>query len=386
MKVQEHCPGCGSSVRSNEFRIRKQPVVLNYRFRNPAASRKVKRRDMVLLQCGICGLVSNRNFDPAIVPYDENYENRQSFSPAFNLYLRRLAQDLIKRNRLSGKRILEIGCGKGDFLRLTCHLSGGRGLGFDTTYEGPRTSLSKRVRFFPHYVSEKDIKRPYDAIVCRHVVEHVPAIQSFLQQLHAIAVAAGHPLVAIETPTLEWIVENGCFLDLFYEHCNYFPMPCLAYLCESAGFKVLRHQRVFKGQYQLIELKPEASQSIAIKPPRIPKSAALQTFPRVMLEARRKLESRLLKAGAAKGWAVWGAGGKGVALVNQLGLELPRFVVDANPAKHGCVIPGTPVPIISPDDDRVLDVPLILIVNPNYAAEIKALLKAKGFGHALLSL
>src|SRR6266404_3448269 len=224
---QTKCPGCGGDMISAEFRIRKQPVVLNYRFRSVAASRRVRRRDMVLLQCGNCGLVCNTKFDPGIVPYDENYENRQSFSPAFNTYLKQLAEYLISTNRLSGGRILEVGCGKGDFLRLTCQLSGGRGVGFDTTYEGPQTSLHKRIRFFDRYVSVRDIRKPYNAVFCRHVVEHVPAIREFLEEVHAIAVAAGRPVVAIETPTLEWIVENGCFLDLFYEHCNYFTMACL---------------------------------------------------------------------------------------------------------------------------------------------------------------
>src|SRR5262249_2125034 len=158
--------------------------------------------------------------------------------------------------------------------------------------------------------------------------------------------------VAIETPSLEWIVDNGCFLDLFYEHCNYFSMASLAYLCRSAGFRILRHRRVFRDQYQVIELK-HGSRGRPAASPGIPANATLGRFQEIMLNARQALEARLKAVGATRGWAVWGAGGKGVALVNQLRFRRPSFVVDANPAKHGCVIPGTSVPIISPEDGRV---------------------------------
>ena len=386
MNNQQACTGCGFTKLYSGFCLKQQPVVMNYRFRTAADSRRIARRDVELAQCKSCGLVFNKTFEADAVPYDENYENRQSFSAAFQSHLNTLADVIIKRGNLKGGRVLEVGCGKGDFLRLVCEKANAAGVGYDTTYEGSRTSQSGRIRFHQRYVYSADIKAESDVIICRHVVEHIPAIGSFLRELHAIALASGNPLVVIETPSLEWIVENGCFLDLFYEHCNYFSMRCLAYLCRQAGFVIKRHTRVFSSQYQMLELRLSKKWPRKLAAPGIDRGASLRNFPKVMLRGQKQVEKMLLDAGSSRGWAVWGAGGKGVALINQLTIEPPKFVVDSNPAKQGCVIPGTSVPIISPEDSRLLQVPVVLVVNPNYLDEIKTLLCKRGFTNTLLSL
>ena len=39
--------------------------------------------------------------------------------------------DLIRRYDLRGKEVIEIGCGKGEFLSLLCEVGDNRGVGFD---------------------------------------------------------------------------------------------------------------------------------------------------------------------------------------------------------------------------------------------------------------
>ena len=104
------------------------------------------------------------------------------------------------------------------------------------------------------YVSAADISERFDLVVCRHVVEHIAEIGAFLTGLRAIAARCGGAVTMIETPDFEWTARNACFWDVFYEHCNYFTRPTLAYLCRRAGLSVARHRRVFGGQYQLLEL------------------------------------------------------------------------------------------------------------------------------------
>ena len=97
------------------------------------------------------------------------------------------------------------------------------------------------------------------------------------------------------------------------------------------------------------------------------------------------LERRLVLHGARQGWAVWGAGAKGVTLAGRLRLLRPRFVVDANPAKQGCIIPATRVPIVAPADPRVLELELILAANPNYATEIESTVRSLGYNGTVLA-
>lgn len=389
MKPRSNCPGCDSASLSAPFALPRQPVILNYRFKDRAAAARVRRGDVTLRQCQRCGLVFNATFDLKAVPYDANYENRQSHSPSFQRHLGKLAREIAQRNDLHAGRILEVGCGKGDFLRLLCAEAGATGEGYDTSYERPAQPEPDGLTFHRRYVGAADIVAPFDAIICRHVIEHVPEIGEFLRELHALAVAAGNPVVVLETPRFEWIVEQASLWDVFYEHCNYFPMASLAHLCRLAGFRVVRHRRVFGAQYQVLELRLAPSGESRSRPrtaPGIPSAASLSSFTR---HARRHLDTlarRFSQAAAGHGWAVWGAGAKGVALVNYLIRDRPRCVVDSNPAKQGGILPGTRIPIVSPADARLLRLGLIVIANPNYVREIQAVLRQRGYTGRILTL
>lgn len=383
MKPRADCPGCGDCALSAPFCLPRQPVVLNYRFKDADAAARIRRRDVTLRQCRNCGMVFNATFDITAIPYDENYENRQSFSPAFQAHLDQLAADLTRRNKLRGGRILEVGCGKGDFLRLLCATAKAEGVGYDTSYE--LRDEPGNLAFHKRYAGPADVTEPFDAVICRHVVEHVPEIGAFLRVLRDIAAAAGDPVVVLETPRFEWIVEQLSLWDVFYEHCNYFPAASLAHLCRLAGFRVVRHRGAFGGQYQILELRVTKSVR-APQPPGIPGEARLGDFSRRARKHLDALAQKFIKAAGGRGWAVWGAGAKGVALVNHLHGPKPGCVVDSNPAKQGGVLPGSRIPIVAPDDPRLLQLGLVVIANPNYAREIRDVLRQCGFTGEMLTL
>jgi len=219
------------------------------------------------------------------------------------------------------------------------------------------------------------------------VVEHVPNIGEFLAELRAIAAACGNPVTVIETPAFEWITANLCFWDVFYEHCNYFTRPCLAWLCERAGFSVADHRVVFGRQYQLLELKLGHSQKAkAGAPPGITATGNLGPFGPKAERRLITLERELRGLGAARGWAIWGAGAKGVALVNRLQSLKPRFVSTPMRRKQGCFVLGSRVPVIGPTDPRIPGLALVLVTNPNYEAEISSILRQSGFIHTIRTL
>jgi hypothetical protein len=264
-------------------------------------------------------------------------------------------------------------------------VSGARGDGYDTSFEAGSASESEGVTFHRRYVSAADVAEPYNLVVCRHVVEHVPEIGAFLNELAAIARAAGDPAVIVETPRFEWIVEHLCLWDVFYEHCNYFPMTSLAHLCRLAGFRVVRQRSVFGAQYQVLELRV-ARRSSHPKSPGIPAEARLLDFAAKAKRALTTLARKLESVSGGQGWALWGAGAKGVALVNQMTDTRPDFVIDVNPAKQGGALPGTRIPIVSPEAPQIGGIGLILIANPNYAEEIRAALNRRGFAGQTLVL
>lgn len=378
MTLRTECPGCGSQRLRVGLRLPRQPVVLNYRFASAAEARAVPRRDLVLAQCPACSLVFNAAFEDGVTPYDARYENRQSCSPAFRTHVNGLIRRLLRIPGVRGGRLLEVGCGKGEFLREAAAAAGADADGYDTSYEGPDVT-DDRVRFHSRYLAPADVRGRYDAVICRHVVEHVPEIGGFFQVLASIARAAGDPVVCVETPRFEWIVAHRCLWDVFYEHCNYFTQDALAHVARLAGFRVLRQSPVFGDQYQWLELRL-ARRPRAPLPPGIPTAARLSRFGSA---ARRQLDSLSHRIRSSRGprgrWAVWGAGAKGVALVNLLPRLRPDAVVDSNPAKQGGALTGSGVPIIAPDNPLLRKLALVVIANPNYAAEIRADLARAGF-------
>ncbi len=386
MLAKTHCPGCHGSDLGTSVIWASQPVILNYRFATAEEACGVARRDMDLRQCGQCGLIFNATLDEAIIPYDERYENRQSCSPTFSGMMKDIAGSLAHRYALKDGLVMEVGCGKGEFLKLLCDIAQARGAGYDTSCEEEATSTETRVKFFKRYATEADATGTVDAVVCRHVVEHVSSIGDFLGLLAGIARTGSSRVVYIETPAWEWIVENEAFWDVFYEHCNYFPMPTLRYLAELAGFEVLAHRAIFGCQYQALELRAAAPAAPAAVPPGVQASASLRAFSDSVAESRLKLRERLLAAGAEKGWAVWGAGAKGVSLVNTFPDMAPAFVVDSNAAKQGSYIPGTAVPVVAPDDARLAGIGIVLIANPNYLEEIRRTLALQGLSPILITV
>ncbi|MFT5316661.1 MAG: hypothetical protein ACI9UK_002507, partial [Candidatus Krumholzibacteriia bacterium] len=85
--------------------------------------------DITLGFCNDCGFVSNTSFDPKLTEYSGRYEETQGFSPTFQKFHQALADRVIEEFKLDGRDILEIGCGKGEFLLLLCAGGRNRGVG-----------------------------------------------------------------------------------------------------------------------------------------------------------------------------------------------------------------------------------------------------------------
>jgi 2-polyprenyl-3-methyl-5-hydroxy-6-metoxy-1,4-benzoquinol methylase len=369
---------------SDPILIDNQPVIMNYRFKAAEEAASVPLRPIALKECSGCGLVFNSAFEESVVPYDELYENRQSHSEAFAKHISQVARIIGAVVNSKAPRILEVGCGKGEFLKFVVDYCGGTGEGWDTSYEG---ALEEgRVSFHKSYLTPATIRGTFDAVVCRHVIVQVRPIGRFLFDLAKIVESVGQPTVFIETPRLEWILENRSAWDIFYEHCNYFTEKALAALCRRVGFQVLGQFPVFSRQYQLIVLEMDKNSSIV-------RSPSYKTGEEVINQLREMQEgifpmlaSSIEKKRNGALWAIWGAGAKGVCLANRLPNENLARVIDTNMAKQGFYIPGTRIPIVAPSSDHLRDLGLVVIANPTYEGEIKLELERVGYSGNVLVL
>ena len=333
------------------FRAKALPVLQNRVFPTAAEALASPTGDMVLVQSPDTGLIFNSAFDPERLEYDQNYQNEQACSRVFQNHLD--AVTAIIGRHFSGHSLIEVGCGKGYFLD---HLQrqGFDITGIDPAYEGSNASVVK-ARFEP------GLGLAADAVILRHVLEHVPDPLCFLSSI--ARANGGKGGIYIEVPCFDWICRQRAWFDIFYEHVNYFRMSDFRRMFGT----ILESGRLFGGQY--LYLVAELS---SLRKPRFDPDCKLD-FPGDFLDGIRRLAS-IARNGERN--AIWGAASKGVIFaVHMLGAGSEfRFAIDINPAKHGRFLAGSGLCVLAPDEAMRQLQPRdnIFVMNSNYLDEIIA--------------
>lgn len=374
------CPVCGSSATILFLSRRAVPVHQNMLYHEPQAAMDAPRGTLELRVCTECAFVFNAAFDPAKLCYGEDYDNTQTCSRYFAEYVSGLARHLLTTKGVRNSKIVEVGCGKGHFLRelVEDETTGNRGYGFDPSYLGPESVAGGRLLFRRDFYGPGCTDVKADLIVCRHVIEHVPQPVFLLDSIRQTMDHEGMPLVVCETPCVEWILRNKVVWDFFYEHCSYFSAGSLIRAMQQVGLQVETASHVFKDQYLWLEARTRVDAMVLPRSEPMEVVALCQEYTRWETRLISKWRVRLVELARRGGVALWGAGAKGVTLANLLDPQrtLVTCVVDLNPRKQGCFIPGTGHPIVDFRELRAHGVKTALQMNPNYAEENLRLLRA----------
>ncbi|HRX87248.1 MAG TPA: SAM-dependent methyltransferase, partial [Phycisphaerae bacterium] len=127
----EHCPNCGAGGLRIFYETPGIPVHSCMMLADEQAAREFPKGDLALGFCSACGFVTNARFDGSLQHYATGYEEQQSFSPRFRRFQTELIDTLIERYDVRGRNVVEIGCGKGDFLIELCTRGRNHGVGID---------------------------------------------------------------------------------------------------------------------------------------------------------------------------------------------------------------------------------------------------------------
>ena len=168
------CPVCDSARANVVLEIPDVLVHCNVLWPSRREALEAARGEIKLAICEECGHIFNLAFDPSLMEYTQAYENSLHFSPRYQSYASATAERLIDRYDLRGKTVIEIGCGKGEFLDLLCRMGHNRGIGFDPSYVSPENGGSdSQVTFVTDFYDERYSDYQADLICCRHMLEHV---------------------------------------------------------------------------------------------------------------------------------------------------------------------------------------------------------------------
>jgi hypothetical protein len=340
--------------------------------------------------------VFNRAYEDELVDYEEDYENSQMFSPRFRQYAEELADQLIATYDLHHKYIVEVGGGKGDFLRMICDRGNNSGVSFGPSYKPePNDDIPGNVRFVADYYTAKYANEPADLIICRHVLEHFREPRELVTAVREAVGNRNNLTVYFEVPNGRFILRERACWELIYQHCSYFTDRSLVTLFAECGFEAHNVRERFGGQFLTIEARA-ISDDVAAKRSALGRgdaTAAWATtalcealgpaFGACLTDWSKYFEQQQLKG---RRIIVWGAGAKAVTFLNSVdpaGSAISH-VVDVNPRKAGRFIGGSGQKIIEPSAVRKLRPDVIVLMNPIYRDEIASAVRALGVDAELL--
>ena len=358
---------------------------------SPAEALDFPVGDLELGYCPRCDFITNVSFDAGRVEYSQRYEETQAYSETFNQFHELLARELIDRHGLRGAKIVEIGCGKGEFLSLLCSLGGNTGLGYDPGYQ-PRDGHgddSADVTFVKDFYTEASPPIEAEFICCKMTLEHIHQPARFVSMIRAAIPPQQHPVVFFQVPDALRIFTMGAFEDVYYEHCSYFSATALRTLFANCGFQVLDVDTVYGGQYLTLTATPADTGHVPQpSPPLLSLSILKKEFSAVFDERRSAWSQYLQLLQDAGGRAVlWGAGSKAVAFLSALrGVGGLSYAVDISPRRQGHYLPGSGVQIVAPEFLCEYRPQLVIIMNSIYQQEIATRLGALGLSPELVSL
>lgn len=295
------------------------------------------RHPLDFVQCPTCTHVWNRQFRYDAIPY-ENKPNRMFNTGA--IWKGHLAhtRDLLSSHLPAQPKVVEIGCGEGHFLRGLAEVcEGGTFVGFDpsATPENGR-GVDFHARLFKPLDDMATILP--DAVVIRHVLEHLAELNSFVEELAWGAQLAGKAcLLFAEVPCIDRVFATGRLADFYFEHVSHFTSRSFTSLMLRAG-ELLTLDHGYDGEvvYALVRLGVSTDQWVQARKTCDFRARAMASQSAITLQLDEL-------AASGKKVAIWGGTGKGAAFIHHFGADAGRFplVVDSDPGKAGSYVPGT---------------------------------------------
>ena len=385
-RAPAQCPACGSTELSHFHRMENIPALSCTIWDSEDEAKRCPQGDIELALCKTCGLLVNTAFEPKLLHYDEAYVASLHHSPLFGRYANDLAEDLIDRYGLREKLVLEIGCGKGEFLRMLVERGNNRGVGFDPSYEGSMDDeTDSRISFVKDFYDESHDLAP-DLVIARQLLEHVEQPLEFLRNLRRTLGDRSEAVVVFEVPNALDMLQRADLWDVLYEHPIYFTPQALERLMRSAGFEVHRVWAGYEGIFLIIEGSPGPEPPEELEPVGHLLEADVASFARAYTKRQERWSRKLADIREnGKRAVLWGAGGRADTFLNAIGItdEIP-MVVDLNPRKWGKHMAGTGHPIHSPADLERERPDVVVVANEIYLEEIRASLHDMGIDAELV--
>jgi SAM-dependent methyltransferase len=339
--------------------------------------------------CEVCKLVQV-DFDVAPQELFGNYVYFSSYSEDWLAHAERYA-DMARRRFDLGETSLVVELASNDGYLLKNFVKMGIPvLGIDPSdtvaRAAERIGVPTLVEFFGETLARKLASegRGADLIVANNVLAHVPQLNDFVAGIAALLKPEG--TATLEFPHLLKLIENVEFDTIYHEHYSYLSLMAVEHVFSRHGLRLYDAEELptHGGSLRILAThaqRPELRDSATLRALRAQEAAVglsdLDTYRRFAdrVEAcRRSLLEFLARAQRdSKRVAAYGAAAKGNTLLNFCGITRRdiALVADRNPHKQGKLLPGTHIPVVSPQALMELRPDYVLILPWNLEREIR---------------
>jgi SAM-dependent methyltransferase len=338
--------------------------------------------------CAECFLVQ---LEPIATPEDvfSDYPYFSSYSDSWVEHARLYSTEIVKRFGLNDKSwVVEIASNDGYLLQFFVS----RGipvLGIEPAANVARAAIEKNiptmVRFFGADAARDLASRgkQADLIIGNNVLAHVPDLNGFVRGIKLLLHDKG--VSTLEFPHLLRLMEENQFDTIYHEHFSYFSLVTIRRLFQRHGLKVFDVDeltthggslRIYVG-HEDDDSKPigERVEEVLSREERA-RLTSLQrylAFGEQVKKTKSKFLEFLLAAKREKKSVVgYGAPAKGNTLLNYCGVgtDLIEYTVDRSPYKQGRFLPGSRIPIYSPERIEETRPEYLLILPWNLKEEV----------------
>jgi SAM-dependent methyltransferase len=339
------------------------------------------------LVCGNCFLVQLDQFETPQQIFSD-YAYFSSYSSSWLEHSRRYAEEMIDRLGLGPEsRVVEIASNDGYLLQFFREREIPV-LGIEPAANVAKVAVEKGVPTVVEFFGEElagqlAVESAADLLLGNNVLAHVPDLNDFVAGMKVLLKPGG--VITMEFPHLMRLIEENQWDTIYHEHFSYFSFLTVSAVFEAHGLRLFDVQelpthggslRVFGAHAE----DPGKAETEAARELRERERAAgyerLETYlgygPRVERDKRQILRFLIELKEQGSRVVGYGAPAKGNTLLNYCGVrrDFIDYTCDLNPHKQGHFLPGSHIPIRSPEQIREDRPDVVLILPWNLKDEI----------------
>jgi SAM-dependent methyltransferase len=339
------------------------------------------------LVCGNCFLVQLEEFETPERIFSD-YAYFSSYSSSWLEHSRSYAEQMIVQLELDGhSHVVEIASNDGYLLQFF-HERQIPVLGIEPAANVARVALQKGIPTLVEFFGRETARSlagesAADLLLGNNVLAHVPDLNDFVEGVKILLAPEG--VITMEFPHLMRLIEENQWDTIYHEHFSYFSFLTVSRVFEAHGLRLFDVEelpthggslRVYGAHAE----DPQKPESEAARELRARERAAgyesLDTYlgygRRVEADKRQILAFLIGLKDSGLRIAAYGAPAKGNTMLNYCGLrrDFIEYTCDLNPHKQGHFLPGSHIPILSPDAIREDRPDVVLILPWNLKDEI----------------